>query len=104
MPIVFSAPIQIIDQDLEFAAFNKDEHWASRFLGISVESLRGYRKKRIDKATGIEQSPRGPGFVKLNGATVRYSLQSLTEWVNSQPSGGQAPHAACASTVPANAS
>ncbi|MEP7354861.1 MAG: helix-turn-helix domain-containing protein [Acidobacteriota bacterium] len=63
--------------DLEITAHNRNEHFASALLGVDVETLRGWRKRKT-----------GPPWRKVNGRLVRYSLGELTEWVKSQPSGG----------------
>jgi hypothetical protein len=68
-----------IEQELETTAFNRDERFASRYLGVAVETLRTYRK------TG-----RGPEYRKIGGKLVRYSLGSLRSFVAAQPRGGQA--------------
>lgn len=69
-----------IEQELEITAFNRDERFASRYLGVAVETLRTYRKK----------SGRGPEYRKIGGKLVRYSLQSLRAFVEVQPRGGRA--------------
>jgi len=58
-------------------AFNKDETFASRFLGVSVEGLRSWRKRGI-----------GPPWRKL-GKLVKYSAEGLLDWAESQPGGGK---------------
>jgi hypothetical protein len=67
------------DQELTLTAFNRDEKFAARYLGVAVETLRTYRKKH-----------RGPEYRKIGGKLVRYSLKSLRAFVDSQPRGGQA--------------
>jgi hypothetical protein len=85
----FSAPIGTFDRELEFTAFNKNEQYAAKFLGCSVEMLRAYRKNRIDPKTGEPRPPMGPEFRRLNGHLIRYSIQSLQSWVDAQERGGE---------------
>jgi hypothetical protein len=68
-----------VEQELELTAFNRDERFASRYLGLAVETLRTYRK-----------NGRGPGYRKIGGKLVRYSLHSLRAWADAQPRGGEA--------------
>jgi hypothetical protein len=54
----------------------RDERFAASYLGISVQTLRNWRK-----------SQRGPRFRKL-GKCVRYSTDDLLAFVNEAPTGG----------------
>jgi hypothetical protein len=66
-----------IPHDLKFAAYNLNERFVAEFLGLNVETVRGYRKQR-----------RGPQFRKICGRAVRYSLKDLLAFVDAQPIGG----------------
>ena len=68
--------ITILPPEIDKAAFNRDEPFAATFVGSTVETLRTWRKRGC-----------GPPWKKLNGL-VRYSLESLQEWVEAQPTGG----------------
>jgi hypothetical protein len=68
------------EQELEITAFNRDEQFASRYLGVAIETLRGYRKRN-----------RGPEFRRIGGKLIRYSLASLRAWSDAQPRGGGIP-------------
>jgi hypothetical protein len=67
-----------LDQVLEETAFNRDTRFVAKFLGVNVETVIGWRKRRI-----------GPPFRKLQGKLVRYRLVDLVEWAESQPAGGK---------------
>lgn len=67
------------EQELEVTAFNRSEEFAARYLGVAVETIRGYRKQG-----------RGPAFRRIGGRLIRYSLASLRSWSEAQPRGGQA--------------
>lgn len=54
----------------------RDERFASGRLGVSVETLRGWRKQG-----------RGPRYRKL-GRAVRYSIADLEAFVEAEPAGG----------------
>lgn len=54
----------------------RDERFVASYLGLSVQTLRTWRKQR-----------RGPRYHKL-GRCVRYRLSDLFEFIESQPSGG----------------
>ncbi len=54
-----------------------NEQQVSEMLGVSVASLRRWRLLH-----------RGPKFFKSNSA-VRYSQESITEWLASRPTGGE---------------
>jgi len=54
-----------------------NEHQVAEILGVSVASLRRWRLLR-----------RGPKFLKLNSA-VRYSQESITQWLATRPTGGE---------------
>ena len=62
----------------ELDAFDKDERFVAKYTGRSVASV------RRDRYMG-----RGPRFRKLN-SLVRYSLRDIHDWLQRQPSGGQA--------------
>ena len=57
--------------NLQLTACNRDERFAAAYLGIHVETLRGWRKRNT-----------GPPWRKAKGKLVRYSLADLTEWLN----------------------
>ena len=63
--------------DLDVTAYNRDERFASALLGVKVETLRGWRKRGC-----------GPGFRRIGGKLVRYSLAGLKAFVEAQPTGG----------------
>jgi hypothetical protein len=60
-------------------AFDRNEKFVARFFGVSVECVRGWRKRQI-----------GPPHRKIGGKLVRYSVAGLTAWAQAQPAGGQA--------------
>jgi len=62
--------------EIDFRAWNKDEHVVARVCGISVQTVRRWRAANY-----------GPRWKKL-GAAVRYSLAGVFEWLESQPGGG----------------
>jgi len=62
--------------DIEYRAWNKDEHVIARVCGISVQTMRRWR------AAG-----EGPPFKRI-GSHVRYSLAATFEWLESLPEGG----------------
>ena len=62
--------------DLGRLAFNRDEYFVAEFLGVSIETLRGWRKRRT-----------GPPWKQLNGRCIRYSLAGLIAWSEEQPGG-----------------
>jgi len=64
--------------DLQVTACNRTERFAAAYLGVHVETLRGWRKRKT-----------GPPWRKVNGKLVRYSLADLAQWVMSQPKGGK---------------
>ena len=68
---------QQLPQDLQVTAYNRNEHFAAAFLGVHVETLRGWRKRKT-----------GPPWRKVNGKLIRYSLSDLAIWVQAQPTGG----------------
>ena len=72
-----SLPSPEIQRELEYSAFNRDEKFASQFLGVSVDCLRTWRRLG-----------RGPETRKLNGYSIRYSIKSLQSWVDLQQRGG----------------
>lgn len=63
--------------NLDREAFNKTEEFAARFCGLSVETIRGFRKRSI-----------GPKFRKIMGKSIRYSIATLIEFMEQQPTGG----------------
>jgi len=71
---------KILPPNLDHDAFNKTEEFAARFCGLSVETIRGFRKRSV-----------GPKFRKIMGKSIRYSIASLTEFMESQPTGGGRP-------------
>jgi hypothetical protein len=77
-PVQSSTCSTLLPGDLEFTAFNRDEKFASAFLGVGIETLRFWRKKR-----------RGPPYRKLGPKLVRYSLGALGDWVEAQPLPGE---------------
>ena len=68
---------QTLPPDLDRQAFNRTERFAAQFTGQSVETIRGYRKRGV-----------GPRFKKILGGSIRYSIESLVEFMESQPTGG----------------
>lgn len=71
---------KVLPPDLDHEAFNKTEEFAACFCGLSVETIRGFRKRSV-----------GPKFRKIMGKSIRYSIASLIEFIESQPSGGGRP-------------
>jgi hypothetical protein len=63
--------------DLQVTAYNRPEGFAAAYLGVDVETVRGWRKRRT-----------GPPWKKINGKLIRYSLADLRAWVEAQPAGG----------------
>lgn len=70
-----------LPEGLQVTAYNRNEHFAAAFLGVHVETLRGWRKRKT-----------GPPWRKVNGKLIRYSLSDLTGWVQAQPTGGDSPN------------
>jgi predicted DNA-binding transcriptional regulator AlpA len=68
--------VPALPPEIEYRAWNKDEHVVARVCGVSVQTVRRWR------AAGD-----GPAWKKL-GALVRYSLAGVFEWLESQPGGG----------------
>lgn len=62
--------------EVDYLAWNKDEHVIARVCGVSVQTVRRWR------AAG-----EGPQWKKI-GACVRYSLATTFEWLESLPGGG----------------
>lgn len=62
--------------EIEYRAWNKDEHVVARVCGVSVQTVRRWR------AAGD-----GPQWKKI-GACVRYSLAGVFTWLEAQPGGG----------------
>lgn len=71
-------PDKILPSNLDHEAFNKTEEFAACFCGLSVETIRGFRKRSV-----------GPRFRKIMGKSIRYSVASLVEFMESQPTGGE---------------
>jgi Helix-turn-helix domain len=65
------------EQLLESTAYNRNERFAARFYGVDTETVRGWRKRG-----------RGPRYKKINGKLIRYSLEDLIAWAESQPGSG----------------
>ena len=65
-----------LSPEVDFRAWNKDEHVIARVCGVSVQTVRRWR------AAG-----EGPQWKKI-GACVRYSLATTFEWLESLPGGG----------------
>jgi len=63
--------------ELQATACNRNERFAAAYLGVHVETVRGWRKRKT-----------GPPWRKVNGRLVRYSLADLIEWVMTQPTAG----------------
>lgn len=51
----------------------------ARILGLSLAAIRRWRV-----------SGKGPKFLKVGGATVRYRRSDLERWLAAQPTGGDA--------------
>lgn len=62
-----------LPSELQFSAFNRDENFAAAFLGVKIETLRTWRKRKT-----------GPEFRKIGGKLVRYSVSSLQSFVEAQ--------------------
>jgi hypothetical protein len=77
MQLLTPANHQLLPDDLDRQAYNRNEEFAAQFCGQSVETLRGYRKRGV-----------GPRYKKILGKSIRYSIASLTEFMESQPTGG----------------
>jgi hypothetical protein len=76
--ITISTPLETLSPELDQAAFNRTEDFAARLLGVTRETLRGWRKRGT-----------GPAYKKPGGKLVRYSVASLLAFVESQPGGGK---------------
>ena len=61
----------------QFDAGYRDERFAAAYLSVSVNTLRGWRRRR-----------RGPRFLKLGAKSVRYSLRDLISFAEASPGGG----------------
>jgi predicted DNA-binding transcriptional regulator AlpA len=62
------------------AAMDKDllnEHQVAQRLGLSVATIRRFRLLR-----------RGPKYLKVSSAAVRYRPEDVEIWLTSRPSGG----------------
>jgi hypothetical protein len=55
----------------------RDERSTAAYFGISVETLRTWRKQN-----------RGPRFRRLGGRCIRYRIADLEAFVEASPSGG----------------
>jgi hypothetical protein len=55
----------------------RDERFAAAYLSVSVDTLRGWRRRR-----------QGPRFLKLGAKSVRYSLRDLISFAEASPGGG----------------
>jgi hypothetical protein len=77
MELLTATPNQLLPQDLDRQAYNRTEDFAAQFCGQSVHTLRGYRKRGV-----------GPRYKVILGKSIRYSVVSLIEFIDSQPSGG----------------
>ena len=55
------------------------------FTEMEVEEVTGLRVKTLQRWRYLNQ---GPPFVRL-GRCIRYPVDSLRKWINSQPGGGQ---------------
>jgi predicted DNA-binding transcriptional regulator AlpA len=64
-------------QQIPIEAGYRDERFAAVYLGVSVETIRAWRKQK-----------RGPRFRKIGGRSVRYSLRDLISFAEASPSGG----------------
>lgn len=56
-----------------------NEAQTAKFLGVSCETLRGWRKRG-----------RGPKCIKVGGYLVRYRLSDVIGWLEKQPTRGEA--------------
>ena len=56
--------------------YGKNEHYAAAFLGVSVATIRRWRREG-----------RGPRFKRLGGM-IRYAITDLQEWWDLRPTGG----------------
>jgi len=65
-----------------------DERFAAGYVGLSLSTLRRFRRKRLDGCTGPEA---GPAFVYIVSA-VRYDHAHLDRWIEElrRPGGGGA--------------
>ena len=66
----------ISQPDLNLAAF-RDERFAADRLGVSVETMRTWRRQK-----------RGPRYRKIGGRCMRYSIADLLAFIEVQPAGG----------------
>jgi hypothetical protein len=65
-------------ESLENLSAYRDEVFVAAFLGVKRQTVRGCRKKRC-----------GPRWYRINGRLIRYRINEVIRWANSQP-GGQA--------------
>lgn len=54
-------------------AYNCDEKFVAKYFSVSIETVRGWRKRKI-----------GPQYVKLSGHLIRYRVQDLADWADAQ--------------------
>ena len=64
-------------QQIPIEAGYRDERFAAAYFGVSVETVRAWRKQK-----------RGSRFRKIGGRCVRYSLRDLVSFAEASPSGG----------------
>jgi len=72
-PLNTNQSAQVHPSQFEF----RDERFTSTYLGVSVETLRAWRRLG-----------RGPRYRKIGGRCVRYSVTDLESFVEAQPTGG----------------
>jgi hypothetical protein len=72
-----TAPDRTLPPGLDGGAYNRDERFAAKFLGVNPETLRGWRRRGV-----------GPRHKKIMGKLIKYSIASLIEFMESQPTGG----------------
>jgi hypothetical protein len=68
--------VPALPPEIEYRAWNKDEHVVARVCGVSVQTVRRWRA-----------ADDGPPWKKI-GACVRYSLAGVFEWLENLPCGG----------------
>jgi hypothetical protein len=54
----------------------KDERFVAKYFDVSVECVRGWRKRKV-----------GPPFAKICGHLIRYEVGNLSSWAASQRGG-----------------
>jgi predicted DNA-binding transcriptional regulator AlpA len=55
-----------------------NENQVAQRLGVSIATVRRWRSQKT-----------GPRFRKIGAASVRYSIDDLAAWIESQPAGGE---------------